>query len=732
MPEPTAAAATQAPVASTAQAQATAQPTAQAQATAPPAPPAPPTSEQPEGQLSLALTSYGNEVPIPWQEIAFAKNYGRFIWDYLVGTTDDAQLSTDNGLASSWEMSADGLGWTFVLKEGIPFHNGEEFIAEDIKFALDQTIIIPGAPASYKNQLLCCIEENGITTVGDHEMQIRMSKPQIFLNWDLTDAQGNLGAPVDKSHYDTVGEDEYARNPVHTGVYQWTDHLKGDFIEMTAWGEHWREGVPLWETVLIKTIPEESTRIAALKAGEIDVINLSRERVSEIEAAGFPVFPRPGQAVIGFYFHQQWEDVPWADVRVRKAMNLAIDRDAMVEFIFAGRGSPGIVYPMPLSSEVYGGWDRWGPKLDPYPYDPDQAKALLEEAGHGNGFDITMHSYPRPDAPEGPRMVEAMAGYFQAIGINVEIQPIDSATSIAQRLAFELSNTMTFLDAPNRPFPGFAGLMYGLEHSEGQGRSTEDPDFDAVIEAMQETLDPVEAERRFLGIYNYIYDQYIHLPVANLDVSYAGNDRIHSDWNRSWRSWEPNYLDLVRRRLKPPVAQYPVSNTRLGNAAPASGRLTHTEAGRYRGDSAAVHSAADATIHHRPGSAFNDCVRGCTVDWRPFVPAYRRAEYRGAAVGNPPRPGAGPQHRRPVRAIRRQLHTRRFRTLGQGPDAVQRPGHRPHHAFGQVGRRLHRVHIYYRGAAGRDCRGQEGDDGRLRRQVGRRCWASPSLPSGWG
>jgi peptide/nickel transport system substrate-binding protein len=409
-------------------------------------------------------------------------------------------------------------------------------------------MIIPEAPASYKNQLLCCIVEDGIELVSDYEFNIQMSKPQIFLDWDLTDAQGNLGVPVDKSHYDSVGEDEYARNPVHTGVYQWTDHLKGDFIELSAWGEHWREGVPLWESVLIKTIPEESTRLAAIKAGEVDVINLSRERVTEMENAGFRVYPRPGQAVIGFYFHQQWEDVPWADLRVRKAMNLAINRDELVEFIFAGRGSPGIVYPMPLSGEVYGGWDRWGPKLDPYPYDPDQSRALLEEAGFGDGFSITMHSYPRPDAPEGPRMVEALAGYFEAIGIDVTIQPIDSATSIAERLAFNLSSTMTFLDAPNRPFPGFAGLMYGLEHSEGQGRSAEDPAFDATIEAMQATLDPVEAERRFLDVYRYIYDNYIHLPVANLDVSYAGSDRIHADWDRAWRSWEPNYLDLVRRR----------------------------------------------------------------------------------------------------------------------------------------------------------------------------------------
>ena len=550
-PEPTA---TSAPAAAEPTTAPAAQPTAAAAQptavpTSAPAPtqvPAAPSAGESQGQLTLGLTGYGNEVPIPWQEIAFAKNYGRFIWDYLVGTTDDAQLSTETGLAAEWSMAEDGLSWNFKLRQGVPFHNGEEFIAEDMIFALQQTMDIPEAPASYKEQLTCCV--TNIEQVSDYEFNMTLSRPQIFLDWDLTDAQGNLGAPVDKSHYDEVGEDEYARYPVHTGVYQWADHLKGDFIELTSWGDHYREGVPAFDTVLIKTIPEESTRIAALKTEEVDVINISRERVTEVEEAGFQIFPRPGQAVIGFYFHQQWEDVPWADLRVRQAMNFAINRDEIVEFIFAGRGSPAIVYPMPLSGEVYGGWDRWGPKLDPYPYDPERSRELLAEAGYADGFSIKMHSYPRPDAPEGPRLVEAMAGYFEAIGIDVEIQPIDSATSIAERLAFELSSTMTFLDAPNRPFPGFAGLMFTLEHSEGTARSTEDPELDRLIEAMQATLDPVEAEERFLGVYKFLYDQHIHLPVANLDVSYAGNDRIPSDWNRAWRSWEANYLDIVRPR----------------------------------------------------------------------------------------------------------------------------------------------------------------------------------------
>ena len=148
----------------------------------------PPAAEGPQGQLVLGLTDYGNEVPIPWQEVAFGKIYGRFLWDYLIGTTDDAELTTETGLAESWEMAPDGMTWTFRLKKGIPYHNGGEFIAEDMKFALDQTILIPEAPASYKNQLICCIQDAGIEVVNDYEFLVRMSKPQIFLDWDLTDA----------------------------------------------------------------------------------------------------------------------------------------------------------------------------------------------------------------------------------------------------------------------------------------------------------------------------------------------------------------------------------------------------------------------------------------------------------------------------------------------------------------------------------------------------------------
>ena len=90
--------------------------------------------------------------------------------------------------------------------------------------------------------------------------------------------------------------------------------------------------------------------------------------------------------------------------------------------------------------------------------------------------------------------------------------------------------------------------VHTLEHSDGAATSAHDPEMDALVEAMQAALSPAEAEAQFLKIYRMIYDKYIHLPVANLDVSYAGSDRIHRDWNRAWRSWEPNYLDLVRRR----------------------------------------------------------------------------------------------------------------------------------------------------------------------------------------
>ena len=543
-PEPTATsapAATEAPAATTAPAaQATAAPEATAVPTAAPAATTAPASVTPEGELVILSPDLGFEVPVGWNEtVAGGKAAMRLIYDQLVGLDDENNLDADWGLAESWEMAPDGTKWTFKLKEGIKYHNGDEFVADDMTFTINKWLE-PESVGSYKERLTSFVES--MEAPDPYTWIVNTSTPDIWLHWDLTDAQGALGAPVPAAHYQSIGDEEFAANPIGTGPFSFQEQRIGDFMLLSAVEDHWREGAPTFANIRLRKVPEESTRIAALETGEGDIITISRENVQQVRDSGHQVFLREGQAIVGFYFHQQWDDVPIADIRVREAMNLAVNREELAEFVFGGLASPGAVYPVPAKAPVT------DPSLQPYGYDPERAKELLAEAGYPDGFEVTIHSYPRSDVPEGPRMIEALAGYFDEIGVKANILASEYSQYRTERRAQTIPGQMGYLGAPNRPFPGFVGLMRALQHSTSPFTSTKDPEFDRLVEAMEETLDPKEAEEFFLEIYRRYHSQFTHLTLLDIDIPYAANDKVPADWNLGGRSWEPNFNDVVRPR----------------------------------------------------------------------------------------------------------------------------------------------------------------------------------------
>ncbi|ETW92829.1 MAG: hypothetical protein ETSY1_41930, partial [Candidatus Entotheonella factor] len=241
----------------------------------------------PEGQLVIALPDFGNQVPVPWQEFAFGKSYMRLIYTALVGTTDDGKLSPDSGAATKWEMAPDGLTWTFWLRDNITFHNGDPLTAEDVKFSIEK-MMAPEAVASYIGRLRAQIES--VEVAEPHKLVIKAKKPSLFLPWDLSDIQGTEGMIQPKKHTESVGDEAFAKAPIGSGPYKVAERRHGDFIKLEAVDNHWHIGTPKYKTVIIKKVPEESTRIAMLKTGEADVISVSRERSPELKDENFNIF----------------------------------------------------------------------------------------------------------------------------------------------------------------------------------------------------------------------------------------------------------------------------------------------------------------------------------------------------------------------------------------------------------------------------------------------------------
>src|SRR5713226_5436397 len=340
---------------------------------------------QAKPELTVALSSFSTETLDPALGGHIVKYYLSLMFDYLVGTTPDGQPSKDGGLAVRWENSPDHKRWTFHLRKGVKFHNGDDVTADDVKFSL-QRATGKRSTTGYAGPLRTLIQD--IETPAPDRVVIVTRDPTLIIPTYLSRSLSTEGMVLPKKYIEANGDDAFARKPIGTGPYKFVEQVVGSHIKMTAVDNHWRIGMRKNKNVTIKLVPEETSRIALLRRGELDVADVSRERVKELEKEGFPVHMRNEEAVI----HMWWvlgpdgRTPPTKDKRVREALNLAIDRAEVAQAIFGGYAEPAAI-PMGLSWA----FKDVGFKVTPdmaYPYDPARAKKLLADAGYSGGFSL--------------------------------------------------------------------------------------------------------------------------------------------------------------------------------------------------------------------------------------------------------------------------------------------------------------------------------------------------------
>jgi peptide/nickel transport system substrate-binding protein len=496
---------------------------------------------KPTGELRLAMAGIGNMRPAPWQETVFGKGYMTLLYDFLVGVNPDGSMSTENGVAEKWEMSADGRTWTFRLRKGIQFHDGSELTAEDAKWSLEMAIK-PDSVSAFAARLRGTIEE--IQAVDPHTLVIRTKSPAIFLAQDLSMGTGLEGAVLPRRYYEQVGADGFATKAVGSGPYKWVKGITGSFIELEAVDKHWAEGVPKFKTVTYRVVPEESTRLAMIQTGEADIVGVSRERVPELQSRGLKIFVKERGSVMGCYFHQQWEDVPVADKRVRQALNLAINRAEIVKFIFADQAKLVAMYPIGSFAEAAGA-DQ---SLQPYPYDVARAKQLLTEAGYPNGFETTIYSYAREDVPEMVRLVEAIAGYAAKIGVKLNIFSTEYPVARTRRMTGKMPGHISCLGTPNRANAGdLLSLLHALHHSSSRFTDHKVPELDALIEKATAATSVEEVHKLIGDIHRWTYNDYGTMPIAEVSTPYVVDAKKVPHWDLGRTLYDNNDRGLIRR-----------------------------------------------------------------------------------------------------------------------------------------------------------------------------------------
>jgi peptide/nickel transport system substrate-binding protein len=312
------------------------------------------------------------------------------------------------GLAESWSLSDDGLIYEFILRKGIKFHNGEAITSEDVKFSFDR---YRGSSSKPLKDHVAAVE-----TPDPQHVRFKLKAPWPDFLTFYTSATGAAWI-VPKKYVEQVGDDGFKKAPVGAGPYKFVSFTPGVELTMEAFDQYWRKK-PSVHRLVFKSIPDESTRLAALKRGEVDIAySIRGELAEEIERTkGLTLKPVVIQAPFWLYFADQWDDKsPWHDQRVRLAASLAIDYKTINQALTLGHSRiTGSI--IPDTFEYY--WKAPAPT-----YDPAKAKQLLAAAGHPNGFDAGEYYC---DAAYS-NLAEAVINNLQAVGIRAKLRPLERA-----------------------------------------------------------------------------------------------------------------------------------------------------------------------------------------------------------------------------------------------------------------------------------------------------------------
>ncbi len=326
-------------------------------------------------------------------------------------------------LAESWTTSPDSLAYEFVLRRGVKFHNGDPVTAEDVKFSMDRYRGAGSGP--FKARIA------SIDVIDPHRVRFRFKQPwPDFLTFYGTPATG-AGWIVPKKYVEKVGDDGFKKAPVGAGPYKFVSFTPGVELVLEANEQYWRK-TPNVKRLVFKAVPEEVTRLAMLKRGEVDIAYSIRGPLAEElrRTPGLTLAPNYPPGTFWLVFPEQWTTPrsPWTDKRVRLAANHAIDRQAInqAETLGFSKITGGII-PHTFDAS----WQA--PVL---PYDPATSRRLLTEAGYPSGFDAGDYYCDASYANLG----EAVVNYLKAVGIRVQLRPLERAAFIAQNRDKKLKN----------------------------------------------------------------------------------------------------------------------------------------------------------------------------------------------------------------------------------------------------------------------------------------------------
>lgn len=472
------------------------------------------TAQQVGGNVTIAITEEPDTLDPQKTSTAVTGAILYYLGDTLVSKDLDGAYT--GGLAESWKASDDGLTWTFTLKPGITFHDGTPLTAQTVKASIERALD-PATQSPIASSLFEGVQN--ITASSESELAITLREPfSPFLD-NLADPRAAI---VNVQAANGQGA-QSGRAPVLTGPWQVDEWRSGDSIVLSrnpdyAWGPSYTHGgAPYLESLTFRVIPEAATQVAAFEAGEVQILNVPPTDVERLQETGqyaFEEFLRKG---VGLFLEFNVQKAPFDDPLVRKAFNHAIDKNVIVTVALEGLGVPAASV---LPPSIRGYWE--GMEEYAYAYDPERARALLEEAGYTpgpegllerDGQPLTFTLYTAP-IDTWTRSAQVVQGMLSELGVQVEIQTFEFGTLLEKLKAGEqqadfMGYTYTSPDILYLWFHS-SNIGTGLAHSH-----YEDAELDALIERSRRETDESARLETYAEIQRSINDEALWVPIWN-------------------------------------------------------------------------------------------------------------------------------------------------------------------------------------------------------------------------